>query len=172
LSVNGPLPGGIVASSYDPATGILRLTGTASHADYDVAIHQVEFSTTEAIGKQKQIEVIVFDGQEWSPEAKAFIKISGATATDVAPPALDLGANNSNGGGADYTATFTSGGPAMAIADIDVSITGIDRQPPTYTRVAVRTYGAPLSRRSQIGLPPRYRISHRQRGDAAKLRGP
>jgi hypothetical protein len=39
---------------------------------------------------------------------------------------LDLDANDSNGGGADYTATFTSGGPAIPIADIDDSITDAD----------------------------------------------
>ena len=122
LTVNGLLPAGIVATAYDPATGILRLTGTASHADYETAIRQVEFSTTEASGAHKQIEVTVFDGQDWSSEAKAFITVSGLVAgptNNTVPPVLDLDANDSNGGGADYTATFTSGGPAIPIADID-----------------------------------------------------
>ena len=38
-----------------------------------------------------------------------------------APPVLDLDANNSNGGGSDYTSTFTIGGSAIPIADIDVN---------------------------------------------------
>ena len=129
LTVDGLLPTGIVATAYDPATGILRLTGTASHADYEAAIRQVEFSTTEASGAHKQIEVTVFDGQDWSSEAKAFITVSGLVAgptNNTVPPVLDLDANNSNGGGADYTATFTSGGPAIPIADIDDSITDAD----------------------------------------------
>ena len=46
-------------------------------ADYEAAILQVGFSTIQPIGTQKQIEVIVFDGQEWSPGAKAFIKVTG-----------------------------------------------------------------------------------------------
>jgi hypothetical protein len=125
LSVNGALPAGITFEPYNPATGILLLTGTASHADYEAALRLVEFSTTDDVGKQKQIEVIVNDGQEWSPEGKAFIKITDAV-TDTDPPALDLDANNSNASGADYTATFTGGGPAIPVADTDVSITDPD----------------------------------------------
>ena len=48
LSVNGPLPAGISASAYDPVTGILTLSGEASLADYQTAIHQVEFGTSGA----------------------------------------------------------------------------------------------------------------------------
>ena len=153
LTVNGLLPAGIVATAYDPATGLLRLTGTASHADYETAIRQVEFSTTEASGAHKQIEVTVFDGQDWSSEAKAFITVAGLVAgptNNTAPPVLDLDANNSNGGGADYTATFTSGGPAIPVADIDDFITdpdsttiqsatitiGINRQPDDLLSIA------------------------------------
>ena len=43
-----------------------------------------------------------------------------------APPELDLDADNSSGGGSDYTSTFTRGGPAVPIADIDVKITDPD----------------------------------------------
>jgi hypothetical protein len=123
LFVNGTLPAGITASAYDSASGILTLSGTASLAAYEAAIGLVEFSSTsEPIGEQKRIEVTVFDGTDASPEAKAFINIVAATAS----PVLDLDANNSDGGGADYTATFNEGGPATPIADIDVLITDPD----------------------------------------------
>ena len=125
LSVNGALPAGIAASAYDPLTGILRLTGEASHDAYEAAIRQIEFSTTQPIGTQKRIDVIVFDGQEWGPEAKAFITVGNAVGITAAP-VLDLDFNDSNGGGADYTATFTSGGPEIPVADTDVSITDAD----------------------------------------------
>ena len=36
LTVTLPLPGGIVASAYDPGTGVLTLTGTATLDDYEV----------------------------------------------------------------------------------------------------------------------------------------
>src|SRR5262245_11723203 len=125
LSIIGVLPGTITTSGYDPGTGILRLTGAASHADYEAAILQIAFSTTAAVGTQKQIEVGVFDGQGWSSQTKAFITVSG-TLTNTQPPVLDLDADDSNGGGVDYTASFTSGGPAIPIADTDVSITDAD----------------------------------------------
>src|SRR5262249_22596632 len=98
----------------------LTLNGTATLADYEAAVHEVAFSTTSGqIGSQAQVIVSVFDGHQASPDAKAFIRvITGAT-----PPELDLDANNSNGSGADYTTTFTTGTPATPIADIDVLIT-------------------------------------------------
>ena len=126
LSVNGALPAGIAASLYDPLTGVLTLTGGASHDAYEAAIRQIEFSTIQPIGTQKRIDVILFDGHDWSPEAKAFITV-GSTVEITAAPVLDLDFNDSNGVvGADYTATFTSGGPEIPVADIDVSITDDD----------------------------------------------
>ena len=122
LSVNGTLPFGIFASPYDPSTGILTLFGYGSHADYQTAIEQIRFSTTAPVGTQKTIAVWVFDGYFWSNEADAFITVTSA----AVPPVLDLDANNSNGGGADYTATFTSGGLGIPVADTDVSITDAD----------------------------------------------
>ena len=39
------------------------------------------------------------------------------------PPALDLDANNSSSFGADASATYTAGGPAVPVVDTDVLIT-------------------------------------------------
>ena len=122
LSVNGTLPFGIFASPFDPSTGILSLFGWASHSAYQTAIEQIRFSTTAPVGTQRTIAVFVFDGVFWSDEADAYITVTSA----AAPPVLDLDANDSNGGGADYTATFTSGGPEIPVADTDVSITDAD----------------------------------------------
>ena len=55
-------------------------------------------------------------------EGTAILTVSSA----AAPPVLDLDADNSNGGGADYVATFTTGGPQIPVADTDVSITDAD----------------------------------------------
>src|SRR5262245_28208572 len=126
LSVVGALPAGIVASGYNTSTGILSLTGTAPHAAYEAAILQIQFSTTASLNVQKQIEVSVFDGEAWSSVAEAFITVSAVDPANIAPPVLDLDADNSDASGADYTATFTSGGPAIAIADTDTLITDAD----------------------------------------------
>ena len=39
-----PLPGGIVASAYDPGTGVLTLSGTATLDDYEAALRQIRYS--------------------------------------------------------------------------------------------------------------------------------
>ena len=107
-------------------TGVLTLSGEASHDAYEAAIRQIEFSTTQPLGTQKRIDVILFDGQQWGPEAKAFITVGNVVGI-AAAPVLDLDFNDSNGVvGADYTATFTSGGPEIPVADTDVSITDAD----------------------------------------------
>ena len=89
LSVNGALPAGISASAYDPLTGILRLIGEASHDAYEAAIRQIEFSTTQPLYTQKRIDVILSDGLQWGPEAKAFITV-GNVVGSTAAPVLDL----------------------------------------------------------------------------------
>ena len=122
LSVSGTLPFGIFASPFDPSTGILELFGFASHSAYQTAIEQIRFFTDAPVGVTKSIAVWVFDGFWWSNEGTAILTVSSA----AAPPVLDLDANNSNAFGADYTATFTSGGPAIAVADTDVSIADPD----------------------------------------------
>jgi len=44
--VNGALPGGIVASSYNSSTGVLTLSGSAIKAQYATALNQILFSNT------------------------------------------------------------------------------------------------------------------------------
>src|SRR5262245_25887366 len=122
LSVVGSLPFGISASAFDSFNGILTLFGAASHSAYQTAIEQVRFSTTQPVGTHKTIAVSVYDGHDWSSAADEYLTVS----SDASPPALDLDLNNSNGGGSDYTATFTVGGPSKAVADTDVSITDAD----------------------------------------------
>ena len=122
LSVTGTLPFGIFATPFDPFTGILTLFGFGSHSAYQTAIEQIRFSTDAPVGVTKSISVWVFDDFWWSNEAHAIFTVTSA----AVPPHLDLDANNSNGGGADYTATFTTGGPAIPVADTDVSITDPD----------------------------------------------
>ena len=122
LSVIGTLPFGIFATPFDPFTGTLILFGFGSHSAYQTAIEQIGFSTDAPVGVTKSISVWVFDDFWWSNEAHAIFTVTSA----AVPPHLDLDANNSNGGGADYTATFTNGGLAIPVADTDVSITDPD----------------------------------------------
>ena len=92
LSISGSLPGGITASAYNPATGVLVLTGVASIADYQTALHQVVFSTTDTSNADRIISVTVNDGAHTSNTAQTFMHVSSADLTN--PPAtVDIAAN-------------------------------------------------------------------------------
>jgi VCBS repeat-containing protein len=85
LSINGTLPAGISASAYDPVTGVLTLTGAASIADYQTALHQIVFSTTDAFyNADRIVSVTVNDGAHTSNTAQAFLHISSFAATGTA----------------------------------------------------------------------------------------
>ncbi|WP_460997383.1 Ig-like domain-containing protein [Simiduia litorea] len=63
----GTLPAGIVASAYNPTTGLLTLSGSASLAAYQSAIRAVQFTNDgSASGAAKDIQVSVNDGSAWS----------------------------------------------------------------------------------------------------------
>ena len=64
LSTNGALPSGINASAYDASTGVLTLTGSASLASYDAALHQVIFgnSSDNPSGIDRTVTMTVSDG--------------------------------------------------------------------------------------------------------------
>ena len=79
------------------------------------------FSTFAAPDTRKFISVSVFDGQSWSNDTTAIIRVVSGVIDD--PPALDLDANNSSGFGVDASATYTAGGPAVPVVDTDVLIT-------------------------------------------------
>ena len=77
LTVTLPLPGGIVASAYDPGTGVLTLTGTATLDDYEAALQQVLYSNTsdDPVTDDRLIEVVVNDGVNTSNVAAALINV-------------------------------------------------------------------------------------------------
>ena len=77
LTVTLPLPGGIVASAYDPGTGVLTLTGVASLDDYEVALRQVLYSndSDNPATVDRLIEVVVSDGVNTSNVAAAVITV-------------------------------------------------------------------------------------------------
>ena len=108
LAINGSLPFGIVATAYNPITGVLRLDGLGSHDDYEAAIRQIVFSTQDTPGAPKFIKVSVYDGWSWSYDSTAVIRIQNGPI--AVPPEIDLDANNSTGFGADASATYEAGG--------------------------------------------------------------
>ena len=91
LSISDPLPGGITPSAYDPATGVLVLTGVASIANYQTALHQVVFSTTDTFNADRIISVTVNDGANTSNTAQTFMHVGAASTNPLAT--VDIAAN-------------------------------------------------------------------------------
>ncbi|MEL7079407.1 MAG: Ig-like domain-containing protein, partial [Cyanobacteria bacterium J06582_2] len=101
LSVNGVLPTNINTTGYNPATGVITLTGSASLADYQTAIGQIEYDNTNPTDATPRIiNVVVNDGEFDSPVATATINV-------FTPPVINT----------DYQTTFEEGGDAVPISD-------------------------------------------------------
>ncbi len=98
LLTAGTLPAGIVASTYNSATGVMTLSGVASRADYQAAIRAIRFSTTGALTPTPRlVSVVVNDGVDNSNTAVASIAIANTalTITKVASaPTINRGSNN------------------------------------------------------------------------------
>ncbi|NYH96847.1 tandem-95 repeat protein [Novosphingobium marinum] len=66
-----------IAFSYNSATGVLSLTGSASLADYQAVLASVEFSSTsDAPGTSRTVSFIVNDGTDDSAVANATVAIT------------------------------------------------------------------------------------------------
>ena len=114
LSVSGPLLGGITASSYDPVTGVLTLSGSASLSDYQTALKAVLFSTAgdNPVTGSRIISVAVTDS-DGNGSAAAASLITVAAVNDA--PALSVAEN------ASYTenAAPITLSPSITLADAD-----------------------------------------------------
>ena len=77
LTATLPLPGGITASSYDPVTGILTLSGVASFANYETALEAIRFSAAgdTPVAGNRIIEVVVNDGINDSQPAISLVRV-------------------------------------------------------------------------------------------------
>ncbi|WP_211219912.1 Ig-like domain-containing protein [Simiduia agarivorans] len=70
----GALPGGITASAYNPSTGVITLSGTASLAAYQTAIRAIQYSNDgSASGADRIVNIAVNDGVDWSNTAVSTI---------------------------------------------------------------------------------------------------
>lgn len=108
LSVNGALPAGISASAYNAGTGVLTLSGTATLASYQTAIHQVLFSTTGSVTGARTVTVTPNDGSLTGDTSTATITVAANAA-----PVVDL---NGPAAGTGITLNVSPGQGATAIA--------------------------------------------------------
>ncbi|BCG93589.1 beta strand repeat-containing protein [Mesorhizobium sp. 131-2-1] len=120
LAVNGGLPAGITASSYNSGTGVLTLTGSATLAAYQTALHQIVFSNSgdNPSTTDRSITVVVNDGSANSNTATSTIHV---TAVNDAP-VLDL---DSASAGTSTSINYTVGSAAAAIAP-SATVTDVD----------------------------------------------
>jgi Bacterial Ig domain len=84
MLVAGTLPAGITASAYNPTTGTITLSGTATKADYTAAINAITFVATNDMPStvDRLIDVTVNDGDLNSNTATTTVHV---IAVDDAP---------------------------------------------------------------------------------------
>jgi len=113
LSVGAPLPGGITASSYDPVTGTISLTGAATPVDYEAALQQIVFgnSSDDPATQDRGIKVAVNDGIADSNATTAIIHVNAVND----PPTLAVAATASY---VENAAPVTLS-PMVSVADLD-----------------------------------------------------
>jgi hypothetical protein len=89
--VAGTLPAGISASSYDPLTGTMTLTGVATLADYEAALQQIFFTTTDPFyNADRIISVTLNDGADISNTAQTFMHVVSVFAAFRSSDVIDL----------------------------------------------------------------------------------
>jgi len=114
-----------ITGSWDGATGILTLSGTASVADYATALRSVTYVNTsdDPSIAARTVEFVVNDGALDS--APVVRQIQVVAFNDL--PVLDLDADDSSGvGGSDYEVQFVEGGGPVPIIDADASVIDVD----------------------------------------------
>jgi large repetitive protein len=137
--VAGALPAGISASAYNPATGVITLTGAATLASYQAAIAAVSFANgSDALSTTARlVNVVVSDGAANSNTAVTTINV---VAVNDAPTTADTSAT----GAEDPSARIAV--PLIG-ADVDGTVASfiITSLPANGTLYSSASGGAPLA---------------------------
>jgi hypothetical protein len=164
LSVSGALPGGISASSYNAATGVLTLSGTASLADYEAAIEALRFSTSSNDTSDRFVEFVVYDTALSSNTARSTITIvpnlapvadndTGTTNEDTtlsvaAGSGLLAGDSDPDGDTISVSQFSVAGDPAVYAAGSSATISGVGQiaiaADGSYTFTPAADYNGPV----------------------------
>ncbi|OWJ92434.1 hypothetical protein B6S59_20575 [Pseudomonas sp. A46] len=113
-----------------PGAGLLQLNGVTLTQGAVVSVADITAGNLKFVpgaddhgNPYATFKYQVSDGSQYSNEATVTIKVYPVNDA----PVLDLDANDSSGAtGANYQTTFTEGGPAVSIADLDSRITDVD----------------------------------------------
>src|SRR5205807_118428 len=110
LQISGALPPGIVANINTSVAGVITVTlsGSASLASYQTALHQIQFKTgANPDTSDRIINVVVNDGTSNSNTATATIHVVDATKPTVTSVALNDAHITDSDSGHTVTATIT-----------------------------------------------------------------
>ncbi|MEQ1645436.1 MAG: hypothetical protein ABL959_18445, partial [Pyrinomonadaceae bacterium] len=155
--IGGSLPTGIVASSYNSATGVITLTGSASLGSYQTAIEQIGFSSSSSSDVARTINVTVNDGTVDSGTVVSTIAVTLDSDADGVVNSIDI--DDDNDGILDWTentstpvsttltydatasaaATQVNGQPVIILTDGTVTVTITNNSGATITGNAVET---------------------------------
>lgn len=126
-----------ITSAYDSFSGKLLLSGVASVAHYQQVLRTLTYDNTAVLPTlgSRIIQVQGNDGTLASNVAVTMLTLESIIGG--ASPTLDLDANNSSGAtGSDFRTTFTEGGAAVPIVDVDAEL--IDSDSPNLQSLTVR----------------------------------
>ena len=149
LSISGSLPVGITASAYNPATGVLVLTGVASIAAYQTALHQVVFSTADTSSADRIISVTVNDGANTSNTAQTFMHVRSADLTNPAAT-VDIAANLLTEPNASSLVTIHFSEAVTGFDVSDLTASGGVLSPLSFQRINGDTYQATFTANSDF----------------------
>ncbi|MDZ4141959.1 MAG: VCBS domain-containing protein, partial [Methylotenera sp.] len=117
----GVLPGGITASAYNPATGVITLSGSSTLANYQAAIRAITFANTSENPDitPRVINVVVNDGSSSSSNV-AVATINVVSVNDAAVIAgTSTGAVTEAGGVANAITGTPSATGTLTASDVD-----------------------------------------------------
>ncbi|MHC2273867.1 hypothetical protein ACVME8_000478 [Bradyrhizobium diazoefficiens] len=130
LAISGVLPSGIGASINTSVSGVITvtLTGSASLASYQTALHQVVFSSSaNPDTSDRNISVVVNDGSANSNTAISTIHVVDATPPTVAINIVDTSLSDTDNS-SDVTFTFSEAPVGFTLSDITATngtVTGL-----------------------------------------------
>ena len=123
LSLSDPLllAAGLTLTEYDSATGVLRITGAGTLAEYEAAIRLIQYNNSDQDPDpiDRIITVVVNDGDEDGNTAVSTVSITPVNDA----PTLDLDVIKAGTG---YAVTFTEDAGPVDISNDDVLITDLD----------------------------------------------
>ena len=105
--------GGTITGSYNSSTGLLSLAGSATPADYQLALQSVTFSSTSTADTSRTLSIVAADGALDSGAVAESVNVT----VSATPPSVTAGG---------VTSTFSVGGSPVAVDSGVKVVTGTD----------------------------------------------